>query len=338
MASKYPLPCSLQCVEEKIRELTQCVEAGGEFLDAINKFSSNAVRVIDDAVEKVDAIKHTEVELGSEVYFCSENLKSAAKLSYIFVDKVDDLYWYCSRPEDLVRIKEDLTKPNPDIRSLKGLVAQLQCTVGQAKRSHQAFESAWSSASMNSAEAAEECRHQAIRAQSRKRATRAVGGTMATTALVAGVGGGVTVSVIAGIFTFGIGAIIGLSLTAAGTAVAGLATGLGTAVATGVIAKDFADMEKRLRELQSVFDYLVHTASRIRGAVDSVHIILLRTLTLIDDVEHCTSDCQNVKSLCNAVDLLWERSRGAFNVTSCCRVTMKNSVDNLEGKIRLTLM
>ena len=244
---------SLQDVEKHIRELTQCVEAGSELLDAINTFTSKAVRMIDDAVEKVDAIKHTEINVGSKVHFCSEDLKAAAKYSHVFVDKVDDLYWYCSRPEELARIKKDcLTKPNPDLTSLKALVSQLQRSLVQAEQGRQDFESACSSASKSSAEAAEESRHQAIRAQSKKRATRAVGGAVATTALVAGVGGGVTASVIAGVFTLGIGTIVGLSLTAAG-----LATGVGTAVATGVIAKDFADTEKGFEELQSVFDHFL---------------------------------------------------------------------------------
>ena len=156
---------------------------------------------------------------------------------------------------------------------------------------------------------------------------------MATTAILAGVGGGVTVSIIAGVFTFGIGTIIGLSLTAAGAAAAGLVTGVGTAVATGFIAKGFADTEKGFEELQSVFEHLVRAASSIKDAVDSVHIILLRTSTLIDDVEEHTNDCQHIASLIDAVELLWKRSSGAYNITSCCSATMKNCVDKLVEKI-----
>ena len=337
MASKTAMPqISLQDVEKKICELTQCVKAGSELLDAINTITFKAVRMIDDAVEKVDAIKHTEAKVGSKVHFCSEDLKAAAKYSLVFVNKVDDLYWYCSRPEELARIKKDcLTKPNPDLTSLKALVAQLQRSLVQAEQARHDFESACSSTSKSSAEAAEECRHQAIRAQSKKRATRAVGGTVATMAILAGVGGGITASAIAGAFTFGIGAIVGLTLTACavGAAAAGLATGVGTAIVTGVIAKDLADTEKGFKEIQSVFDRLIHAASSIKGAVDSVHIILLRTSTLIEDVENHTNDCQNITSLIDAVELLWKRSSGAYNVTSCCRVTMKNSIDKLEGKI-----
>ena len=108
MASQDSMPqISLQDVERIIREFTQCVEAGSEFLDAFNTFTSKAVRMIDDAVEKVDAIKHTEIDVASKVHICSEDLKAAAKNSLVFVNKVDDLYWYCSRPEELARIKKD---------------------------------------------------------------------------------------------------------------------------------------------------------------------------------------------------------------------------------------
>ena len=58
-----------------------------------------------------------------------------------------------------------------------------------------------------------------------KRTARVVGGSAAAAAIGSGIGAGVTLSVIAGMFTFGVGTVVGLSVTAgaAGLASAGVA-------------------------------------------------------------------------------------------------------------------
>ena len=105
----------------------------------------------------------------------------------------------------------------------------------------------------------------------KKVAARGVGGTAAGAAAAGGtaaaagsvVATGVAASAIAGVFTFGIGAIVGLGITAAAAAtvgVAGAAAGITTAVATHYIASKYAKSEAEFKRIRGNFDTLLSFA------------------------------------------------------------------------------
>ena len=55
---------------------------------------------------------------------------------------------------------------------------------------------------------------------------------------------GIGLSVLAGVFTFGIGTVVGLGTTAVGATVAGIGTGVTAAAITHVVASDFEEAER----------------------------------------------------------------------------------------------
>ena len=89
------------------------------------------------------------------------------------------------------------------------------------------------------------------------------------------VAGGVTASAVAGVFTFGIGTIVGLGITAGAAAAVGLgsvAAGAGTGVATHYIAKDCKkSVVEGLSEgkyLISVLEFLqLHSSAPLYGFI-----------------------------------------------------------------------
>ena len=90
-------------------------------------------------------------------------------------------------------------------------------------------------------------------------------GGKATTAIVAvGVGTGITLSVIAGVFTFGVGTIIGLSVMAAGAAAAGIGFGGVSDAVTAHLASDYEETETVFRKLKEI-------AAEMQQAVQSLH-------------------------------------------------------------------
>ena len=97
-------------------------------------------------------------------------------------------------------------------------------------------------------------------------------GGAATTAIVAGgLGTGVVLSVIAGVFTFGIGTIIGLSATAVGTAATGVLVGGVSTVITAHVASDYADTETAFRLQKGSVASLQKIRTKMEQAVRSLN-------------------------------------------------------------------
>ena len=113
-----------------------------------------------------------------------------------------------------------------DRELLKKLFGLLQHSVDKTKHHFTNFKEICDKANKNCTKASQECQHNSRRAQSKKIATRAIGGTVAATALAGGAGtavalSGGALSIAAGFFTFGVGTVVGLGITAAASAAAG---------------------------------------------------------------------------------------------------------------------
>lgn len=96
----------------------------------------------------------------------------------------------------------------------------------KAKELYSTFKSDCKDASKCAGKAALKCKREGDRLNSNKKVSTAVGGGLA----VAGVGIGVVLSKVAGIFSFGIGTVVGLATTAAVTTTAGIAAGVETTI------------------------------------------------------------------------------------------------------------
>ena len=306
-------------IENDLRLATACVEAGGEFLEAIETLSQKMTRCVDNAIAKVDEIQHSKVKQASRVRPCFQQFRIAVENASSFVERFHDFTFYCSREDRMTKVLTAVR--GYDFEPLEELIDQLQRCLAQAVQFYWEFEEAYNNSSKNSSDKAAECKHQAIKARNKKRATRAIGGAAAAGAL----GGGIALSVVVGVFTFGIGTAVGLGVTAGALGAGGVAT----SVVTGVIAKDFNDAEKAFRELSRIFDSLAGGAYNLYDNVLRLHTILEGIATVLEDIDVRRRGCR-VESVCDALELLYEKNAVAYFTTASCRDSMKA----IEQKVR----
>ena len=161
-------------------------------------------------------------------------------------------------------------------------------------------------------------------------AAQVIGGTIAAGTMAAGVGTGVALSVVAGVFTFGIGTVVGLGLTAAGAAAAGTGIGAGTAVATHCIASDYEQARKSFGYFASTFDDLWRVTQNLKKEVDLVRSQVIHLKDSIEDSEHSMEKKHAKESLLRVLDLLQKKYTEYYGQTSVCRDALKEKSENLD--------
>ena len=182
---------------------------------------------------------------------------------------------HCNEDE-IVKIQGEVTKGN--FRCVENFLAELKTKMADCEKTYHLFNENCTKVQTSSTEAAAECSKQAEKADTTKTRTQAVGGSVAAGLLATGVGGaviggvGIAASVVAGVFTFGIGTPIGLIIT--GAAVTGLAgtAGVATAVTTGVIASKYDKFVKKLRQIKESFDKLYESACSLVKNLDDLKV------------------------------------------------------------------
>ncbi len=214
--------------------------------------------IIDEAIERFDSLHHSCIELRHYGYSIRTEARKLVNCTYAYVDRINDLFFYGSR-RDIQRIKTGIE--NDNFEPLKNFIDDLCRYITNADHKFKKFKKAFETVKTSCTQAALECNHKAIEATSKKTATKAIGGVASGVAIVGGVGTGVVLSVVAGIFTFGIGAVVGLSLTAAGTIVAGTTVGAAGAIGTHLLSSNFEDDEKKLSSLADTYDQLLRNIS-----------------------------------------------------------------------------
>ena len=185
--------------------------------------------------------------------------------------------------------------------------------LSESKGSYQVTQEAINELSSNIQRAAGFCERKAVLANMQKHATRTVGGTVATGVFAAGVAGGVAASVVAGIFTFGIGTIVGLSLTAAGSVAAGSGIAALTGVATHCIAVDRQKLETEFRTLLRSFREVESHAMRVEDFINALQTIVelisnsVDNATPIDEYEETSALVVAFDCICEAFGESYER-------------------------------
>lgn len=240
----------------------------------------------------------------------TDKLQRVHALSLKYAENIADLCWFGRSEERLKIVKDGIARR--DFGELSAFLRQLNTFLTLSQESYRNLEAALRDVRLSAETTAQICREEGQKKHRRKIATRAVGGTAAAGVLVAGAATGVTLSVIAGVFTLGIGTIVGLSLTAAGTAAGGAVIATGTGVATHGIATYFEKAEKRLLELSEAFDEVLRCALQLDSCITSFKVQVEAISNNIDNV-HMTDEAGS--STLFALDRLWQRFDGFDNET-----------------------
>ena len=213
-----------------------------------------------------------------------------------------------------------------NLQPLKEYLDQLQSCAATAELFYLEYKEACQNANRACLTAAEHCKHKAREANTKKKTTQAVGGTASAGAIAGGVatgaaiGTGIGLSLLAGVFTMGVGTAIGLGITGATAAIGGTAIGTRAAIATHVIASDFEKTRQQFLKLGANFDEMLKISSETSQKVGVIRGKVEGLVAIIQDVkfnEHSKEQLQQT------VTLLSTRFDEYYEVTASCRDELK---------------
>ena len=207
------------------------------------------------------------------------NLGTATRNAFYFVNKIDEFMWYAQDSERMAKVTADLRQGN--LEGLDLLLRQLSDCLEQAMHYYAIFKESCDEARKECVTGAEMCASKLRETRQNKKKAQIKGGVVAGvglgSAVAVGVGGTVA-SILAGIFTAGIGTIVGLSVTAGVTAVTLGSVGTTAAITTAVVANNYDDLLKEFQQLGRAFsiaadsaEQLIEIVSDFKYSVDTAH-------------------------------------------------------------------
>ena len=238
--------------------------------DTVSDLDAILAEIITELNTALGEINTIEGESAAQNRAICHRLQSAAAQAQRYSAMVRALHTIDNQ-ERIATINQQLQCQPPNQQPLKYYISELERTIGRVQPCYSEFFSACNTVIELTNEAIETMETKAIAARTKKRAAHVVGGT-ATTALVAvGVGTGITLSIVAGMFTFGVGTIIGLSVAAASTAAAAVGFGGASAAVTAHIASDYAETKTAYCLQKGSVTSLQKIRTKMQQAVQSIH-------------------------------------------------------------------
>ena len=269
--------------------------------DKIVKHGKELANILDERMDGIlDALVAFNRESSSALCGLSERSAAVGQIitavegAFVFVGSIDDLLYY-GRETDFESIKNDIKDGSSE--KLNWFLHKMNEWLENTEKSYEDFASKCITASKYFTDGAENFASLQAQERASKRKVRLVGGTASTTVFSGAIGtAAVTVSAVAGFLTLGVGAVVGLGLTAAGLGV----TGITTSVATHLSAREHNRTEKSLKAMSKIFKQLAHHGDDLRYEFDNLHVTLKRydqNFEFIRNTERADQD-----TLCCALD------------------------------------
>ena len=243
-------------------------------------------RKIDEIIEKTATIKRIEGEATAQNRKICKELQFAIQKSQTYMATVMDLKVFTTDQRRLERIYEQVRQDPPNYQPLTEYINDIQRCLQRVTQLHREFSESCNAALLNAQRGEAYCAEQQKKQTAKKRTTQVVGGTATAATLATGIGTGVVLSVVAGVFTFGIGTVVGLGATAAGATAGGLIVGSAGAAATALIADHFKESEEAFRKLKESYKTLQTMGSNIQLDVNGLQQSLQRIGANVADVIH----------------------------------------------------
>ena len=233
------------------------------------EFTKKTLKAIEDTKRGVKNCKES-----SDTAKCLKVLKEIAHKSYNYVIAVDELCSYGAQIDHVIQAIK-----NGDFLELNGFFSKLLEYLIKCETAHQPVQEAYNVIEQTAQKAADTCKTEAEEAKRKeskvkKRGVAAVTGTMALATAT-----GVILSVFAGVATFGVGTVVGLAVTAAGTFAAGGFVSAATLRAThGITAakleqlrKEYELLKEVYTELQTVATSVLDKTYKMRSHLNAIH-------------------------------------------------------------------
>ena len=333
-------------VTENIDDVTRMLQSGSELLRAAREFGAEAVTTVDQALAVLEAYNVAETELNYEVKTSIHHLVLVTEKAIDFLNKVTDVFWYGKNDELLEDARRGVCASPSNPEPLRVFLSQLKRSLQQANESYSAFEAASNTARCNFTIKAKNCAKKVAKSRNRKITTKIAGGTTSGVAIGTGViavGGagtiatvGTVVSIAVGIPTLGLGTLVGLLATAAGTAAFGTAVvgaGVAGGVATHLIAKNFEEIESSCRNLQGHFNSLLSCAHEVRELMAEIDSKMKQASTQMDHISICMEDGRNMVLLQVALSRLQEVCAESHDTTKPISAQLRDRLQDLKLKL-----
>ena len=332
-------------MEKDLEFLEDAVKITGIVLPVLFEFGSEMKVLAEQVIRVLAEVDDEEIKQMHSVKTALYKLLSVLECAYAFLDKVDDVFYYC-QSDTMKAAREGLALSPPDLKPLRDLMGQLGICLAQAQHKYAEFVSACNEATHSCGEAEMACARKEREYRNKKKTTKGVGGAAAGAALVGGtaaatggvVATGIAASAIAGVFTLGIGTIVGLGITAAAATavgVAGTAAGVGTAVATHYVASKYAKSEATFRRIRRQFDTLESFGYDLNQRVDEVHTALENISAQIDSICYGVLHNSTTTLIKDSVKRLNTVCTASYGNSSRLREEVKAKVEDLKAKFKM---
>ena len=316
-----------------LKNATAVVDETTNLVQATQNLGNGIAEFVNQTIEGIDLLEHKEIKNNSRAIAVIENIVRISDIAFAFVKSLDSLFWFGQNEQKIQHIKDAISE-NKNFQPLCEHVKELETCLSQAEKHYAEFQKECEEAKTNCLEVAEDCKHKEVDARSKKIATKAVGGTAAGVTMAAGIGTGVTLSVIAGAFTFGIGTIVGLVITGASAAVAGTAIGAGTATATHFLARSFEQIQATFAKLADHFESLRKITSGMQRSIRILKSDLQRLEDSIENVQRFHKE-HSKDSIYRALDCQYKQYTESYAAINLCHQQLKSQRATLHQKFKV---
>jgi hypothetical protein len=273
----------------------------GSTFESIFEYGKELAKLISDINDEIAKLKNLAADDMTCLKECIQNCETATQKIKSFTNGTDDVYYYWSKGKE--RVREGLNRK--DYSGLKIWIETLQRRLATCEQRYQEYQEFCTSSkiSENLIKGIEACQKHANEVDSKKTTTQVVGGVGSGVALA----GGVTAAVVAGVFTFGIGTVVGLGVTAAAATTAGTVG----AIATGIAASKYKDLIKILENLKSKFSDVENVFHRRHELVITLKVAVDSFASAVQDleIEAKRSDSKEIQQLMDALELVDDKAK-----------------------------
>ena len=298
----------------------------------VQTFTATLQGIVDEALEGTSALTSEGINLSSEARNIRRAILAAVREALNFVEKIDEFATIVLRRNNVTQIQ--LGVRNLNYSRLAELLWQISVCLNRAIRIYETFQENCDLAYALCESLVNVCSSNAHRARNRRRSTQIGGGIgsgIALTGSVAAAVGGTTASIVAGVFTAGIGALIGLPLTAAAT-VALAGTGAVGAVMTAISAEEYEQIASRFSQLTNSLISMRDISADLNEHINDLNTVLTNRRETSDEITHWLehNGHAHTEAICSALGRLVEICRSTQDSTSPCREVLRNLRDRLQ--------
>ena len=298
----------------------------------VQLFTTTLQEIVDEALEGTNVLNDERFRRTTEARNIRRSIRAAVRDALRFMDKIDDFATLVLQRNDVARVQREIRNQNYAL--IEELRWQISQCLNQATEIHRAFQANCDAANNLCTTLVELCSSSAHRARNQRRRIQIGGGIGSGAALASSIGvgvGGMIASIIAGVFTGGAGAVVGLPLTAAATLALG-GTGIAGAVATAMSAEEYERIASRFSQLSNSLISMRNIADNLITCIYDVNTALTNRQETSDEIIHWLEHDRHVhtEAICSALDRLVVVCRRTQECTSPCREVLRNLQDRLQ--------